>query len=527
METIPFNIEILCNIFQYLNLQEQLKSTQVCTQFRDVIVDYIWKKKYTAILIAQTCSNFVLSNGKDCYGNLKAEIVNFLHENKEILNKTNFNEFMSLIGDNIKTLALLSNPSKGQNLYNPLDFGFTFDNGNKFTNLTTIKFKRMIITEEDLKLLNTNCLKLQKLCLQGCLNITKETLVIGDDIQMNTLQSMKMLKSFEIVQNSNNYNHANELLTNFNMKNLKISVRTFKIHTPYNKDEILSRPCEELRVGAFYKQPDFDEFNNSILPKFNNLQKLCLISTHIRKNTINESFFIALRENCKKLNYLKLINFRINNFIPIYNLNELFLERVHDGLTWTNFKQILCDMKLNSFTSSSTSFNGTFEYFDISTTLEYLKIDQINANMKKLFEMNGENLKNLSTLIYDNKELWINLTNCPKLQTLQMVSYGKFQQFLEIFNHSSIINLKIVPNNMLHFSRNDLKTNLLFITIDYFNFQYFEEFWFNLLSNNLKLKLMIRCSIGEINSITISITRHPRFPIHLKSIKVCGCTMGE
>ncbi|XP_037827520.1 LOW QUALITY PROTEIN: uncharacterized protein LOC119615585 [Lucilia sericata] len=362
--------------FQYLNLEELLKLTKVCTQFRIVIVDFIWKNKYKNLEVCKMSQHFGMLLTNNTANNESDNEVGYecVKEDKTILNRKDVDTFLQLIVDNIKMLVLYS-PTINYKF--PTEFGVTFDQHHRFINLTAISFQHVIISEKDLRLLNRYCNKLEKMCLDNCFNSNEKTLVIGEDIKNTTLQNMTELKILEItvsdtVDKELTYD-LNKILNKLNMLQLVIKIRNFVI----NEDDDnaiatrkalgLTNPCEELTIGYFRSQRIFRKFNNLMLTNFKCLKKLVLESWALI--SINEEFFKKLQKTCNQLEYLKLQNFEISSFATISTLNTFVLENC-SGLIWRDLMAILSNMKLRTFSIKDTEYIGIFEYFTVAPTLE-------------------------------------------------------------------------------------------------------------------------------------------------------------
>ncbi|KAM7363957.1 uncharacterized protein ACRADG_000676 [Cochliomyia hominivorax] len=592
MEKIISNVDVLYEIFQYLNLEELLKLTKVCTYFRSVIVDFIWKNKYKNVEVCKMSQHFgmLLTNNVIVNSDESNEIgFECIKEDKTILNRRDIDIFLQLIVNNVKTLILYTptinyKRTDEENdvmksttfIFSPYEFGVTFDIRHRFINLTTISFQHVIITEKDLRLLNKSCSKLEKICLDNCFNSNEKTLVIGDDIKISTLQNISGLKYFEItvfdtVDKDLSYD-LNNILKKLNMIQLVIKIRNFAIIEEEDNERrfsYLSNPCEELTIGYFRSQRIFRKFNNLILNHFKNLRKLVLESWS--PISINDEFFRKLSKTCKQLEYLKLQNFEINGFSLINTLNTVILENC-SGLIWRELKMMLCDMKLKSFAILDSEYIGIFEYFKVAPTLENIMIINCQRNhFKKLFDINdGENLKHLTSLIWHDNFAPLPIyvaTNCAKLKTLiteptsllinnlyslrslekltlRVGRKIKFSKLMIILKHPRLkhftltklegpdgydehndylIDYDIFDQELMEFENKKINLQFLNISLNTY-FKIVQDFWFNLLSNNPKLMIMIRYNrfLHNDHSFLKYIINHRKFPKRLKSIKVCG-----
>ncbi|KAI8118392.1 hypothetical protein FF38_04431 [Lucilia cuprina] len=597
MEKVITNVDVLYEIFQYLNLEELLKLTQVCRQFRIVIVDFIWKNKYKNLEVCKMSQHFgmlLTNNAANNNYNRNNEVgYECVKEDKTILNRKDIDTFLQLIVDNIKTLVLYTPTINYKSLnddndmmkcssliFSPTEFGVTFDYRHRFINLTAISFQHVIICEKDLRLLNRYCSKLQKICLDNCFNSNEKTLVMGEDIKINTLQNMSELKILEItvsdtIDKELTYD-LNKILNKLNMLQLVIQIRNFTINEEDDNGVAtrqvlggLTNPCEELTIGYFRSQRIFRKFNNLILNNFKCLKKLVLESWSLI--SINEDFFKKLQKTCSQLEYLKLQNFEIASFATISTLNTFILENC-SGLIWRDLMAILSNMKLKTFSITDTEYIGIFEYFKVATTLENMLVNNCQRNhLKKLFELNnGVNLRNLSTLIWHDNFAQMPIyvaTSCLKLRTLitepssllinNLYSLSsleklklrvgrkiKFSKIMIILKHPNLrhftltklegsdgydeyddylIDYDIYDQELMEFE--DKRINLTFLNISLNSFfKIVQDFWFNLLQNNPKLIIMIRYNRLLHNDHTFLkfIINHRKFPKRLKSIKICG-----
>lgn len=559
METVLSNIDILYQIFKYLSFDEQLELCKVCKQFSTVIVDFLWKNKFKELEITKTPEDlFVLSNRID-KSETYHDVMRALEDDRSLLNEeilkmdkytlcdVKLKEFINLTINSIKTLSLQSYRHFLTHVIStrPADFGIKFDK--IFKNLKSLTYKDLILNEDDIKVLNQHCPNLENLNLLHCLNTQNKVLVIGIDIQINTIQNLKMLNSFKIVHPHSPslpckiMPHSQELLTNLNIKELTIYYQFYESHTD---SELLPNAFEKLVFGRFFDQLQFNEFNNSVL---NNSPNLETLSLNCHEISINENFL----KTCKNLTNLTLIGFNIKHFPPLSSIKELVLQSCND-LTWKDFKQILCDMKLQALTIYYTKFSGTFEYFNISTTLEHLIVEGLEDNEMNLFKMNVQNLANLLTLICDGEQLWSVAAKCPKLQTLEITSSLLLFEInsgtcylLDFLKHPTLISLTIFYSRYSTFDRNDIfrefslsdniKSNLLYLNISgYFMYDENEissidnslEFWLHLLNNNPKMNLMIN-NFGLYFEFLEDFVNSSKCPDNLKSININGFNIGK
>ncbi|XP_065357946.1 uncharacterized protein LOC135952074 [Calliphora vicina] len=516
-------------------------------------------------------------------------------EDKTILNRRDVDTFLQLIVNNIKMLVLYSPTINYKRIddendvmkstsfiFNPAEFGVTFDNRHRFINLTAISFQHVIITEQDLRLLNRNCSKLEKICLDNCFNSNERTLVVGEDIKITTLQNMTGLKYFEITVfdtvDKDLFYDLNKILGKLNMIQLVIKIRNFAlideddnevVGTTTKKALGLTNSCEELTIGYFRSQRIFRKFNNLILSNFKSLKKLVMESWALI--SINEEFFKKLTKTCSQLEYLKLQNFEISSLATISTLNTLVLENC-SGLIWRDLIALLSKMKLRSFSILDTEYIGIFEYFHVATTLENVLVVNCQRNhLKKLFDINdGQNLNNLASLTWHDNFAQVPIyvaTSCAKLRTLitepssllinnlySLTSLEKltlrvgrkikFSKIMIILKHPTLrhftltklegpdsydeyddylIDYDIYDQELMEFE--DKKINLSFLNISLNSyFKIVQDFWFNLLRNNPKLIIMIRYNrfLHSDHSFLKYIINHRKFPRRLKSIKVCG-----
>ena len=603
MEKVYSNVDVLYEIFQYLNLEEHLKLTRVCKRFRIVVVDFIWKNKYKNLEVCKTSQHFgmLLTNNTsaESFSMENQNEIGFesVKEDKTVLNKKDIETFLQLIVNNIKVLVLYSPNmyfkfthdenevrSSSPLIFNPTEFGVPFDSRHRFINLTTIVFQHVILTEKDLKFLNNNCNKLEKLSFENCFNNNEKTLVVGDDIKISTIQNMTSLKCFEIVvfdavDKDLSYD-MNKILKTINIKQLILRIRNFALIDEDEYDvsiralRTLTYACEDLTIGYFRSQRIFRKFNNTILYNFKNLKKLSLESWSLI--SVNEEFFKKLSKTCTQLEYLKLQYFEINGFAAIASLSNMVLESC-TGLIWRDIKTMLSDMKLNKFSIFDTEYIGMFEYFNVAPTLNTLVAINCQRNhLKQLFEMNnGLNLRNLTTLIWQDNFAQIPIyvsTSCLQLKTLvtepstllinSLYSLNclekltlrvnrkiKFSRILIILKHPCLqhfaltklkgpdgydecndylIDYDIRDQELMEFE--DKKISLTFINISLNNyFKIIPDFWFNLLRNNLKLKIMIRYNrfVHHDHTFLKYIINQRNFPKRLKFIKICGYKIGN
>lgn len=297
--------------------------------------------------------------------------------------------------------------------------------------------------------------------------------------------------------------------------------------------------------------------------KLQHLTKFTLISTN--SFLLKKEFFITLKNFCPDLEFVSLQYCNIKELVPILTLKELELKYCN-GLSWNDFKTILSEMSLQKFTSDATRYPGTFENFSIAPTLEHINLQyNIVNNIKTLFSMNQENLKNLKTLNWSvdyAKHSWINATNCPILEILivkpRNILFNNLHGFValkslvlnvnndltdldivQILKHSTLSSFTLNATNYnwlidtyeyngsYETEWSNIKTSLLHINLYYHkSLSALLHNWLNLLKCNknlsLKLKFHYFEQIEDTRQALIDILSNPRFPQHIKSINVCA-----
>lgn len=101
MEGILTKKNILCKIFQYLDVKDLITASKVCKYFHTIIEHIINKNKYRDVGVCKTDEGYRIS--------YKSELNNWdtrSHENQEILSENFLWEFLNLNTNNVQTLLL-------------------------------------------------------------------------------------------------------------------------------------------------------------------------------------------------------------------------------------------------------------------------------------------------------------------------------------------------------------------------------------------------------------------------------------
>lgn len=158
------NVDIMCYLFKYLQIKDQLKMTKISKTYRSLIVEHLWKVKHKNLAIFKINRNFVIysnvpaNNFRDIFKDPK-------HYEVNILNKEEINLFLQLHSNNVHKLHLWGEDWKIQ-----VFEGFLFDlNSYEFRKLQEITYCDVCISKQNLQALCENCPKLECLHIKNFL----------------------------------------------------------------------------------------------------------------------------------------------------------------------------------------------------------------------------------------------------------------------------------------------------------------------------------------------------------------------
>ncbi|XP_046808512.1 uncharacterized protein LOC124420273 [Lucilia cuprina] len=554
------NIELVKNICQFLTYEQQLQLLRVNEELQYIIKNFVWNIQFkeVEVYVLKDCEKYLISNKIDTEASTYNRYVH-IPNLREIFSQTNIclekNEieiFFNLNAKNIQKMQfkLNANIQRDRVKLPPME---------KFTNLTYLRYEKVILSNRDVKKLAKNCLKLKTLDLFNCRNIEGQPLVLDKDIDVSVLQKMANLNNLFINytdwcdgQHLYNFSNVQHILQQLKLQRLSICC-TIESDEYADKEDFnfssLSY-CQTFEIGLC-DVIDFLEFQSNILPKFENLSEL----TINEYKSITTDFFNTLLRSCKNLFHLSLNKCYLHDFIGLPQLKKLTLISCC-GLSGSNLKTILHDLKLSSFKSIATHYKGDIDNFLISSTLEILQCDFCGEKLMRLFQFNKQNLKNL---IFFNWEIWgwdaseiklssfapnlqvlyipwryLNKNDCSELKSLRKVildldanidiNMSELLQLLKLENLKELtIDDVYVPNPDVCFSKlKAFKTNLQHLNVIREVFYALEDFCLDLLQ--LNRKLILTC-FDITTDLVYKILNNAKFPSRFKYINICGITI--
>lgn len=576
LEMMFKNLDIAKEVMDLLHYKDLLNMTKVCKQFEDIVVNFLWKSKYRQVEVIVNAENkYAINNYRldDIY-DVMNDITYARLENRMLVSESELLEFLRLNSINIEKLSIICTNRKHNELY--LEIA-------PLPNLRTLLIYQIALTDRDIQIVMKNSPKLENLILNACSNSNRGTLVVGSDIELDTLEGFKHLKSFTLKPRNcydyeetrlHRYGHIHAILNTLKVQRLCIDEA---IYYPFmlsiHRDEFRRRtaamrrsgkysvpssetyPCEDLELGSFFETDDFVQFYKDFLGHYVNISQLTIQGSH-RPLThglcIPKQFFRIANEQCKRLTKLSFTYSKISNFIPIDTLTELTLINCK-ALSWINFKQILSEMNLKSFVTHGTYYRGQIEPFTVSKYLRHFEFDFPERFVNGLFK--GQ-FKNLTSFTWKNphegsiQNFAINFPNLQKLRTIVLTKLD--DGIFKLTSLSSVkinfyINVTVLLKLLKHPTLQTLlfglimdvnedsdlqlevpKTNAKNLSMSSNAFIDRMDFWLDLLSINPKLTIICKGSNKDADeNVFTKLAKSSKFPPNRKHIKVGGIMIGK
>lgn len=575
LECLVGNVDIAKHLMQFLSYEEQLNLSRVCKQFESLIINFIWKHKYRHVEFISRHAIHAMSNHSEPKPTLSTNVQT---ENWNLLNTREFDLFLKLNMCNIKHLKMLGRFSfDDDRMYQ------SFASNAKFPNLISLDLFGIMLSDKDLQMISHNCRRLDTLIIADCVNMQKQVLVLGLDVNVTTIANMKDLKSFTLKSSCiykadmhmHNYTLIRNILRILNIPKLYLNVAIISdanaVYHPelsnhdrmYSDNDLLiqSNSCVELEIGQFHANEDFEHFSRSCLSSYTNLRKLTVRGL-LRSSNINVSreFFDTIKIKLCKLSHLHLYDCAIISCSPLNSLQEILLNSCIN-LTCKHLMQILSSKNIKSFTSLRTKYSGQLQWFSISQSLQKVHVDFKDGQFIKLFEQAMPKLHSLIWLDECNHAIGQMSLCMPNIQQLN-VSQGRlkatnellhlrllhtvtlsnshnFRDVLKLLDHSNLKHLKIEKYNE-QFSditksttgqqlRNDLRTNIKYLDIPVNLFENCQGFWLDLVSKNGQLKLITSgyCIWDMHATFWYDLIHSTKFPTRINSLQLCGFKIGK
>ncbi|XP_046808511.1 uncharacterized protein LOC124420272 [Lucilia cuprina] len=514
---IVHNCDALESIFKYLDLNEQLKISQICKEFEFPITQLIWRLKCRNIKITQIFPETMMvkcnNNDKEC-----------------TMDSERIKMFLTLCRSYVQNLELTFVEFTIEHI--------TFD----FKNLTTISFYKCQVNNEILKQLARNCLKLSIFYMECCKNYEQKPLIMGRDLQVNIFKEMPELSELAVINFYNidmDYQVLREFYRITTLKKLYIKAPLYVDTSGPNcleKIACKAKSLENLRIERFCDQKLWQQFSLKCLVNFKNLTKLTLKMDPFADITVNDIFFLTLANNCQLLEQLTLEQCKliITKFTPIENLSSLNLSWCR-GLSGCNLREIFSVYQLQSLKiTNNVCQKNIYDYNYSAEKLKALTVGTtLQPDITSALTNPSNRFENISKLIWfqsgpsslGNPIILENISYIyPNVQKLLIVDYYikiedlnrlKYLNFLKIHLNTimswsylkQLLQLPYLIKLIIGLSMGistdigsgvdevtscrELNKNLEYLKIPLILFSANIEFWLLFLKINVKFKLLV------------------------------------
>ncbi|TMW49665.1 hypothetical protein DOY81_005269, partial [Sarcophaga bullata] len=505
-------------------IHQQIDLCRVCDDFKAVIVQYIWRRKYRRLRVYQLKDDLFILNR-----NYKRGVVGraaFKCERFERVRKNEIEMFLLLQKENIFDLELCDYRGR---VYTGLPHVFINTDWN-FPNLRTLKLYSIQLHLEHFNLIKNNCLNLKVLCMNHCLNHDLDIFMLKDEydpLYNGLLDVVKMLTEFHMEFKSTRSSpyplNLYHFLYEYNLKVLHFNM-------PINNLDYCPIPvmqentCEVLHLAAINQYRVIEKFTRLYLNAFKNLQILTLEGS-LSKLLIFTNFIQQLAVSAPKLKNLKLkrCDIDVDDFRVLKNLTDVTFDNCM-SLTWKNMNQLLQSKHIHTYSSNHSYYIGEFNSISLSDNLERLTLVGFEERFQHIYANDKKPCKNLKFLHYHDgtcKRFSSMSVNFPNLEILQILPYHLVSDDflcltkLEIyknshFNHEITLRelLFIIKHPKLHElsltycqriieytfkpSPAQLKTNIKYVNLDFPMFNHSREPWYSILKINPGLTIIVR-----------------------------------
>ncbi|XP_075162267.1 uncharacterized protein LOC142234947 [Haematobia irritans] len=538
---IATNCDVLINIFKRLTFEDQLRLAIVNGIFENIFKSYIWKDSYEILSMAKYDDEYWVASGKSL---------------RMLKLKTNgYEAFITCYADEVKELIVNE---------------MSLPDMNRFKNLKILRY----LYNKDMDMEN---LKNAIMCLTGlkdlyldekpCRSYDK---LIKPRAYMNFefLLNLKKLKIISIKSFSNyppvKYKDLIQIIQNNNLEYLKLDccIETeieIRKYSELWKPHTL-KPLRELDMKISLLPEKWDILNFEIFSQtLENLKTLYLTII----DPVSQEILENLADTCKHLELLTLrqtIFQYIDSLRLPAHLKELSLFSCKN-LKHKHLKEILMRENLEKFISKYTLYQGVFEEFTISPSIQTLALDSMDTcRLSSSFKGNRTRLKNLSWyhtnpsicsgLIFSS-----NLMYCYNLEILQIneslmdvkqllgLKYLRqltipfvdapymWSYIMAILKHSSLqeLHMEKCPSTYnadlieIHTSSlQEISTTVRHITLHIGIIQLAFDFWIDLFARHRNLKITILHFTPYDNELLHRIINHRNFPHSIKEILIYG-----
>ncbi|XP_073840132.1 uncharacterized protein [Musca autumnalis] len=553
------NSLILENIFRYLKLKDHLNLIHVCQEFRETVVQFLWRSRCKHLKLIQRIEHY---------------FVNLSDTEMCCMKERGIREFLKLNRYNVHRLELRSCTSS-----------FIFRIIEDFENLTYLDMLQCRISNNTLEMMARNCRTLRTLILDRC-NCThcNEDLVLGQELKIETLARMPSLQELSVYTRYTlkvDYKAIKKISEH--LKLTKLSLRSSIVYEESENRKDMSTKnaslnnLQHLDIGRFSNGNAWLLFVQLHLPLLGNLQSLSIFIDLANCVLITDGILKTIQEACPKLQKLSFeqCKFRTNRFILPRSLLHLSLTWCW-GVTWQHFAEIFREYLLEKFDSINCYYDDhdvdllytsnslttlTMETSIIPDFVELLK-NENNYVFPQVTTFNWLNSSestytppqgvcyNLSTIFPQLKVLNLEQTFIPlkefqqmsTLQSLRISMYDSmtWSYMLTLLQSTSLQSLVIdIPSNLctplcpilitkpeLHFATTPLllSKSLKYLEIPVQLSCRSLDFWLDLRSRNSEMKL--KCYALHLSEITRTLLKallnHPTFATLSKYINICN-----
>ncbi|XP_011291738.1 uncharacterized protein LOC105261709 [Musca domestica] len=555
------NSLILEKIFRNLQLKHHLAIVNLCKEFRETLVHFVWRSSCKQLKITARGDHYFVSLNETEICCMKDQVAR---------------EFLKLNRYNVQTLVLAS--CSNVILMQEIE---------RYENLTHLNMRQCRLSNNNLETIATNCQGLNRLILDRCCCVhCSDELVLGQELKVETLARMASLRELRIDNRYSikmNYEVLNDIGWKLSLSKLFLRASLFydggQNLEDVNNSKFAYSNLQHLDIGRFSDRSAWLLFVQLHLPQLGNLQSLSIFIDLANCVLITDATLTAIQESCPRLQSLSFeqCKFRTNKFILPPSLLHLSLIWCR-GVTWQNFIQMLHEYPLQSFETINSSYDGhEIDLVYPSNTLTNLTVEtsiiqgfeEILANGNYTFpqvttlnwlnssEGSGDtypiqNNFNLSKIFPQLEELHLDQAYLP-LKEFQQMSYLQILR-ISMFTHmtwsymlqllqSSILQQLIIdlppafsiflcpipstkPDLHLTSTRTLPANNLVFLQIPLQLFRISLDFWLDLYSKNkrMKLKVYTRQATTIFKRTFFKILlNHPTLVGSLKRINICNC----
>lgn len=558
------NSLILENIFRFLSLKDHLKLIDICEEFRETIVQFLWRT---------SCKDLTITERSEKY------LVNLNESVDYRIGHMKCFDFLQLNQFNVQKLQLKN--CTREDLLRKVEH---------FENLTTLNMLQCKVSDANLQQLANNCGCLKTLTLDRCIEpYYYSELVLGRDIKVETLAQIASLRELHVFNRYKvkmNYETVQRVANQLQLTKFTLSCSIiYEGRDKYSVNEDSGKSFQNLEyldIGRFSNINAWLWFVKMHLPRLENLQTLSIFIDLANCVLITDNIAAAIRNSCPHLIKLcfKQCKFQLNQFVLPTMLEHLSLVWCW-GITWHNFHQMLEDHQLQTLISINVHYNGKDQdYFYHSDYLKTLTIEtslindltEIMNSSKCLFPqattfnwLNSneschlhphEIREDLSKIFPQLRKLRLDQAylsvkefrqmSCLQHLTMSLFDHMSWNYLITLLQSSSLNHLILdMPANIttslcpILSTKPDWQLKLVPVVLTR-NLKYLEiplqllnnalDFWLDFMdrSHDLRLKFYDRYSHELFNQNFLkTLLSDRRFPKTLKSLNICSINVGK